>query len=114
MKTAYSHSIRLLICGHCGAALAVPTAGATVRCQYCGTSSQLGARNEAAEIAAVRGKQPVNEPDRYQRLLAQDGKPLLPPASLQRFLVGTGLPPQMLPDALREWQQARLEVTHQP
>jgi len=109
-KTIYSHETRLLICGHCGAPLEVPTAGGHVTCNYCGRHSQLGGRDERADIAAARSKQPVNEPERFQRLMAQDGKPLMPPQSLQHYLVGGGMPQQLVPGALQDWNSARAEV----
>ncbi len=109
-KTLFSHSFRMLICGNCGAPLEVPTEGGHVTCSYCRVASQYSGRDERADLEAVRAKQPLNEAARYQRLREQDGKPLMPPPALVRYMVNGALAPQLAPQAMAEWQQTRIEV----
>ena len=107
-KTAYSHSLRMLLCARCGAPLDAPTEGGVTTCRYCGTQSTLARRDDSREVAAVR--QTMSEPERFERLRAQDGKPLVPPQSLMHYLAGGGLAPQFVEQALVEWQRARAEL----
>ncbi|MBI4951838.1 MAG: hypothetical protein HY908_07370 [Myxococcales bacterium] len=107
-KTAFSHSVRMLLCGRCGAPLDAPPAGGDATCPYCHTRQQLRQRDESRERAAAR--QVMGEPERFERLRSQDGKPLIPPQSLMPYLAGGALAPAYAPQALAEWQQARLEL----
>ncbi|MCA9618352.1 MAG: hypothetical protein KC731_05005 [Myxococcales bacterium] len=108
--TAYSHQLRILLCPNCGAPLQAPTAGGQTPCPYCHVATQTAVRDESAELARAQASRPDQEPARFERLRAQDGKPLMPPPSLQHFAVGGRLPESMVPQAVQEWQRARQEV----
>lgn len=109
-QTAFSHELRLLICQHCGAALPAPAHGGQARCQYCGTTSLLAARDEQAELARFAQQPRVPELERMQRLRVQDGRPLLPPSSLLPLLSGGSLPDSRVPEVLSLWNATRAEV----
>ncbi|MCC6521682.1 MAG: hypothetical protein IT373_03380 [Polyangiaceae bacterium] len=96
---------RVLLCLHCAAPVEVPRAGGKIRCAACGASSPYGARTEAKPTPSA-----LSEPARFDRLRAEDGTPMMPPPNLQHFLAGGGLAPELVKDALAEWQKARTEV----
>lgn len=52
----------------------------------------------------------ASEAQRYERLRAQDGKPLVPPPSLHELLGPEGLDPAKIDQAHRLWQQAAAEL----
>lgn len=52
----------------------------------------------------------MSEAQRFERLRAQDGKPLLPPPSVQPLCVGGGLAPAKQGEATQMWQAAVAEV----
>jgi hypothetical protein len=110
MNTTFSYGVRMLMCSNCGAPLQVAPTGGTVPCQYCGTQNQFAGRDERS-VLAMAPHAPPNEAERLQRLRAQDGKPLLPPPSLQT-LVGPGgeIPQHRLQEAMVVWQTTRNEV----
>lgn len=59
----------------------------------------------------MAAQQPMmSEAQRFDRLRQQDGKPLLPPPSLQHLFEGGGIPPQNVPAAQQEWQRAHGET----
>lgn len=109
-QTVFSPNLRVLACANCGAPVEGTIAGGTVQCTYCGTSNTLSARDESRDRAAAAVAPTMTEAQRFERLRAQDGKPLLPPPALQHLLVGGGLPPQNMPAAQNEWRRARQEV----
>ena len=86
MDTTFSHERRVLVCEHCGAPFEAMTTGGTVQCRYCNTYSAVGVRDERPVFASVAAQAPVPEPERLNRLRAQDGRPMLPPASLQALM----------------------------
>jgi hypothetical protein len=109
-QTAFSHSVRVLACGNCGAPLNVPPAGGTVSCGYCRASLQIHGRNEAAELAAATLAPAMDEAERFERLRAQAAHPALLPQSVAHLAVGGVLHPQQVDRAMAEWRQARAEL----
>jgi len=53
----------------------------------------------------------VSEAQRFERLRAQDGKPLLPPPSVHSLLGQGGLDPAKAPQAVQMWQAAQQELS---
>ena len=67
-------------------------------CRYCGAQNQLVARNEQPILA--HQPQPLSEAERLIRLRQQDGRPLLPPPSLQSLVPDGQLPPWKVNEAI--------------
>ncbi len=111
-KTVFSHELRILACANCGAPIDGTIAGGSVSCTFCHTANQLQARDESNDRALATMAPTMSEAQRFERLRAQDGQPLIPPPSVQHLLVNCALPPQNLPAAQAEWQQARVELMH--
>ncbi|MBI5537499.1 MAG: hypothetical protein HY898_32550 [Deltaproteobacteria bacterium] len=109
-STPFSHSVRVLACGNCGAPLEVPPAGGSVSCQYCRASSQIQGRDEAAELAAAKQAPAMDDAERFERLRAQAAHLVLLPQSVAHLAVGGVLHPQKVDKAMAEWRQARSEL----
>lgn len=107
---AFLHDVRILACASCGAPLDVPIGGGAVACRYCRATSHFSARNEQAHITQLQSRPQVDEYQRYLKLKADDGKPMLPPQGLEHLIVGGSLPPQLLHEGRAEWQRALAEV----
>ena len=104
-RTLYTTEIRMLLCPNCGAPLEAPLAGGRLRCSHCGQSSELAGRRQETVSRST-----LSEAERFDKLRAQDGKPMMPPPNLRHFMQGGGLAPQLAADALADWQRARAEV----
>lgn len=104
-KTIYSHDLRLVVCGQCGAPIEAELSGGTVRCDYCGAQSQLARRDESADRAEAEQARAdaTSESERLERLWAQEKHPFAIPASLARYLSGSELAPEQQRAALDEW-----------
>jgi hypothetical protein len=109
-STVFSHSVRVLACGNCGAPLNVPPAGGAVTCGYCRTASQVGGRNEGADVEAARQTPAMDEATRFEKLRAQAAHPALLPQSVAHLSIGGVLLPQHAEGAMAEWKQARSEL----
>jgi hypothetical protein len=108
--TVFSHSVRVLACGNCGAPLNVPPAGGAASCGYCRATLQVHGRNEAAEVEAATKSPCMDEADRFERLRAQAAHPVLLPQSVAHLAVGGVVHPQLVDRAMGEWRQARSEL----
>lgn len=103
-----------MLCQQCGAPLQTDAQGGFVACSYCRAQNQIGGRRHQAAIAPP--SMPMDENARIQSLRMQDGKPLVPPASLMPLLAGSGIHPAKLDEAFHVYQATRKEVeaTHSP
>lgn len=110
-KTLFSRELRLLLCPQCGAPIEGAIAGGSVTCRYCNANAVVAPRDESRDKAIAAVQSPVSEAERFQRLREQDHKPMLPPPALQHLVVNGSLPPELVPQALSEFQRARQEVT---
>lgn len=109
MNTFFSSATRILMCNHCGAPLEAAVAGGTFACRYCNAANQVVPRDD--QVALVAAPQfPVNEQERLARLRSQDGKPLIPPASIQPLLQGNQIAPWKIQEAVSVWQSSRQEL----
>ncbi len=108
MKTAYGLEARLLICDHCSAPFEAGIEAGLVRCSYCGTSTQLAARGANSTLSGTGPR--MSEPERYQRLRDQDGKPLMPPPALMKYLAKGGLNHAFADQADAEWRQLHSQL----
>ncbi|AUX19792.1 uncharacterized protein SOCEGT47_002450 [Sorangium cellulosum] len=112
MDTTYSHTIRALLCPHCGAPLSAPTAGARISCRYCRVELAIGARDERPLQHAPSA--PLPEPERLARLRAQVGRPLAPPPLVAELLHEGTLAPWKHQEAAALWQSTRAELASGP
>jgi hypothetical protein len=110
MDTTFSHERRLLVCEHCGAPFEALPAGGTVQCRYCNTYSAVGVRDERPIFAAFPVQAPLPEPERLNRLRAQDGRPMLPPPSLHALMPTGQLEAWKVGEAVAVWQNTRREL----
>jgi hypothetical protein len=108
MDTTFSFQARILLCTHCGAPLEASPAGGQIPCRYCHAVNQLSVRDDRPAFASPQA--PISEQERINRLRAQDGKPLLPPPSLQALLPNGQLPAWKVQEALAVWQATRQEL----
>lgn len=100
---------RVLTCPTCGAPVNVPEAGGTVECGYCRRAARWSAQ-QPARVRPVSGIAPIDELARLRRLRGQADQPLMPPASLRRFVVAGQLPDPLVDEALAAWQTTRAQV----
>jgi hypothetical protein len=108
--TFFSPEIRVLLCTHCGAPIEAAIAGGQAACRYCGAAHQLAQRDARRLTFIAPGQPPMSEEERFARLRAQDGRPLLPPASLQSLLPDGQLPSWRVQEAFAVWQSTRQEL----
>ncbi|WP_437931004.1 hypothetical protein WMF37_17805 [Sorangium sp. So ce291] len=112
MDTTYSHTIRALLCPHCGAPLSAPAAGAQISCRYCGVALAIAARDERPLQPAPSA--PLPERERLARLRAQVGRPLAPPPLVAELLHEGTLAPWKHQEAAALWQSTRAELASGP
>jgi uncharacterized Zn finger protein (UPF0148 family) len=108
----YGHDVRMSFCTSCGAPVTAAPGGGAVVCSYCNQRAQVPARDESRDLALAAQQPTMSEAQRFDRLRQQDGKPLLPPPSLQHLFQGGGIPPANVPAAQEEWKRAHAEVHH--
>lgn len=109
MKTFFSHDIRILMCKNCGAPIEASPSGGTVPCSYCSAQNQLVSRKEEPLEPAAAARQ-IDEGQRLVMLRQQDGKPMVPPASLNSLLEGGGIAEWKVQEAVAVWQNTRKEL----
>lgn len=109
-KTAYGYDMRIVACAQCAAPIEGTLHGGTVTCSYCQAPNQIAPRDERVDHQMVQQAPQMSEAQRFERLRQQDGKPLMPPPSLQAFLQGGGLAEHMLPAVKEQWKMAKHEV----
>lgn len=109
----YTTEVRVLLCEMCGAPLELTPRAAAVACSYCGAQSQV-VRRASSPIAP--SSMPIDEDTRIQRLRMQDGRPFVPPASLQPLMAAGGFHPAKVEEAFHVYQATRREIgaTHSP
>ncbi|MCZ7686177.1 MAG: hypothetical protein M5U28_48420 [Sandaracinaceae bacterium] len=114
-RKTYTTQIKLLLCQQCGAPLELPPAGGTAACSYCRAQNVVRSGAGAAAFAPPSSL-PIDESERLRRLRMQDGKPFVPPASIQPLVDGGGLHPAKVEEAFHIYQATRREVlaTHSP
>lgn len=109
--TFFRHDVRVLACAQCGGPLKAALPGALVKCHYCSASLQVGARDDRA-VLDVGPRTELSEDERLRRLRAQDGRPLLPPPSLQHLVSPEGtIDPWKIQEATTVWNDTRTEVS---
>jgi hypothetical protein len=106
----FSHQRRVLLCEHCGAPFEALPAGGSVQCRYCNTYSAVTQRDERPIFAALPAHAALPEPERLARLRAQDGRPMLPPPSLQPLMPNGHLEAWKVGEAVSVWQSTRREL----
>lgn len=107
MDTSFSYQVRVAACDRCGAPSEVAVAGGAFACRFCGAQNHLDVRDEGIVAPA---RPPMSEHDRIARLRMQDGKPLLPPPSLQQLIPGGQLPDWKVDEAVAIWNSTRQEL----
>lgn len=107
---AYGHDVRMSFCTSCGAPISAAPGGGQVVCGYCNQRAQVMPRDERQDLAVAAQRPTMSEAQRFDRLRQQDGKPLLPPPSLQHLMQGGGLAPANVPLAQEEWRRAHAEL----
>jgi hypothetical protein len=107
MDTSFSYQLRVAACDRCGAPCEAAVSGGSFACRFCHAHNQLATRDEAL-VAPARA--PVNEHERIARLRMQDGKPLLPPPSVQHLMPGGQLPEWKVDEAVAVWNATRQEL----
>jgi hypothetical protein len=108
MNTTFSYALRMALCQNCGAPIEAAPGGGMFACRYCGAQNQLVARNEQPILA--HQPQPLSEAERVMRLRQQDGRPLLPPPSLQSLVPDGQLLPWKVNEAIQVWNSTRNEL----
>ena len=114
-RNNYTTEVRILLCESCGAPLEVGADGGVVACSYCRVQNHVLRRNPDG-FAIPAPSPPVDENERLRRLRMQDGKPMVPPASLQSLMGPAGLAEAKVNEAFHVFQATRKEVvaTHSP
>jgi hypothetical protein len=108
VNTTFSYALRMALCQNCGAPIEAAPGGGSFACRYCGAHNQLVARSEQPILA--HQPQPLSEQERLLRLQQQDGRPLLPPPSLQSLVPEGQLAPWKVNEAIQVWNSTRGEV----
>lgn len=102
----FDHTLRMLLCKQCGAPIEAETAGGTMACSYCNTKMVLQPRQSMHTKLQGEGE-PVNEARRMEILKEQDGKPLMPPEDLRKYMLEGGFRSEKFDEAMPEWQGNR-------
>lgn len=110
MTRHFTAEIRVLLCEGCGAPLEAPVAGGPVACSYCRVQNIVTTRDERPTLGMPAVPVPVDEGTRLARLRMQDGKPLVPPASIMYLLAGSSFDPSKVQEAFMVYQATRKEV----
>lgn len=111
MDTTFSYKLRVHACEQCGGPVAGAVHGGTFACRYCRAQNHLAMREEGMPLAP---RAPIPEHERIARLRTQDGKPLLPPASLAQLLPGGNLEEWKIQEAVAIWNGTRKELRGAP
>lgn len=106
-RRAYTTEIRVLLCQTCGAPLEIAPQGGVIACSYCRAQNQI-AKRPSAIIAPP--SMPIDENERMRRLRMQDGRPFVPPPSLQPLMGPGGFHPAKVDEAFHIYQATRREV----
>ncbi len=111
MDASYSYTFRLVPCEQCAQPIQAAPGGGMVTCSRCNAPNTVSPRDERPVTAFGMGMtQPIPEPERLMRLRAQDGKPLMPPASVMALMPGGQIPDYKLNEALTIWRSTRARL----
>jgi hypothetical protein len=102
--------MRVLTCAQCAAPIEGAPQGGSVTCSYCQAQNHIAPRDERIDHQHLQQAPQMSEAQRFERLRQQDGKPLMPPPSLQGFLQGGGLSDHLIPAMQEQWKMAKHEV----
>jgi hypothetical protein len=103
--TYRTSSARLFVCRQCHGASEGPSHGGQAVCSRCRAPNFLVDRSR---ILVPVGVMPIaNDPGRLQHLRVQDGRPRIPPPTLQAVLGGTSIQPGREQEVLFIWQSLR-------
>ncbi len=105
--TSFSYQLRVAACDRCGAPCEAAVTGGSFACRFCHAQNYVDVRDEALVAPA---RPPLPEHERIARLRMQDGRPLLPPPSLQALLPGGQLLDWKVDEAVSIWNATRLEL----
>ncbi len=105
--TQFSIGLRVLACESCGAPVQVAVGGGTAECRYCRAANKVAQR--AQQSLAYNAPQ-IPEHERIMRLRSQDGRPLLPPASLGSLFENGDIQAWKMDEAVRVWNASRQEA----
>lgn len=116
MRTHFTAEIRVLLCEACGAPLEAPVGGGQFACTYCRAMNVVSTRDERPTLGMPAMPVPIDENERLRRLRMQDGRPLMPPPSIQHLFPSGVLEPWRVQEVFTVFQQTRKEVkaTHSP
>ena len=95
MTTDFSYEIRVLMCKQCGGPLDADINGGAFECDYCGVTNHIVPRQAAAPPEPPAQAQ-VDDGVRLSRLRAQAGRPIPPPASVDKLLKKGMLKPKVI------------------
>lgn len=98
--SVYSRKRRVLACGTCGHPIEAPIEGGRIPCEKCQVELDVPERPDVRIPPSGGG----DELARRERLRAQDGRPLMPPAGCESLTAGGNqVPPYKLDEAHRVW-----------
>lgn len=105
--TQFGIGLRVLACESCGAPVQVAIGGGVSECRFCRAANRVAQR---AQTSLAYNAPQIPEHERVMRLRSQDGRPLLPPASLGALFETGDIPPWKMDEAVRVWNASRQEV----
>ncbi len=98
----FGYDVSVVLCWSCAAVVTSSPAGSNGACPSCGAACPVKPRQSI--LPPPQGHSPgPQDPG----LRAQDGRPLMPPASIAFLWEGGDIPPHRLNEALMAWQGAR-------
>ena len=106
MTTDFSYEIRVLMCLNCGGPLDADINGGAFTCDYCGVTNHIVPR-EPRPPARVQ----VDEGVRMSRLWAQAGRPIHPPAVVDKMCNKGMLKPRKVKKAIKLFNSTREELS---
>lgn len=101
MNTAFSHALRLVVCGACNAANHAPPGGGELSCDVCGEVLQVAPRS------APEQSSPPDEAARMDALQSQVEREIAMPADVAALLGEALITHDSAQSALMAWQRAR-------
>jgi hypothetical protein len=111
MDASFSYQVRVAACDRCGAPSEAALTVGGFTCRFCNSSNQLSVRDEALVSPA---RPPITEEERIARLRMQDGRPLLPPSSVQHLFVAGQLPEWKVEEGTAIWNGSRKTLRGAP
>lgn len=105
--TRFGIDLRILACEGCGAPMQVAVTGGAAECRYCRATNRVAQR---AQSSLAYNAPNIPEHERIMRLRSQDGRPLMPPASIGALFEAGDIPAWKMDEAIRVWNASRQEV----